>query len=202
MTERTPVSTPARTISLRRTPVVLLSAGLAVSTVLGLSGCGQSGVAGKAGDRSVTVSQVQHATASLKAADPTTFGSVTDAQVVSLLLLAPYAEKAASAAGKGVSDDTVREELLSNAQQSGAKGVDPSKLDPGALELLRGYFSLGSLETLQQQQVVTAFEAAHVKIAPRYGTFDPKTGNVTPASPNWMKPTPTPSATASPSASG
>lgn len=202
MTERTPVSTTARTISLRRMPVVLLSAALATGTVLGVSACGQAGLAGKAGDRSVTITQVQHATASLKRADPTTFGTVTDAQVVSLLLLAPYAEKAASAAGKGVSDDQVREELLSNAQQSGAKNVDPGKLDSGALDLLRGYFSLGALETVQQQQVVTAFEASHVKIAPRYGTFDAKTGNVLPPNPNWMKPTATPTATASPSASG
>jgi hypothetical protein len=202
MTERTPVSssTPAR----RRTPVVVLSAGVAVATVFGVSSCGQAGVAGKAGGRSVSVTDVQKATKSLKAADPTSFATVTDAQVVSLLLIAPYAERAASAAGQGVSDDTVREELLENAQQNGAKNVDPGKLDAGALELLRGYFSLSSLATAQQQAVVDQFRAAHVKIAPRYGTFDAATGSISAPAPNWIKPTPKPSATASasPSASG
>jgi hypothetical protein len=198
------VSRTTRTISVRRAPGVLLSAAVAAGALFALSGCGQAGVAARVDGHDITVEQVQKATASLQAADPTSFGKVTQAQVLDVLLIAPFAERAAQAAGTAVSDDEVRQAVLSQAQQAGTKNVDVNKLDSGALEALRGNVAFSQLDATAQAGLLKSLQSAHITVSPRYGTFDKKSGSIAAPAPNWIQATPTPkaTATASPSASG
>ena len=196
--ERSQVSSTPRTLRLRRIPRLLIAALAVVPIAILLSSCGKSGLAAQFKGHQVTVTQLQSAYTSLKHADPTGFAQVTQAQVLSAFILAPYAEAAASAAGKGVSDDMVRSAIVSGAQQNGAavsaKAV--GELNADALTVLRGSVAMGQLDATQQAAVIAQIKAAHVKISPRYGTFDPATVAVNPTTPNWIQPTATPTATA------
>jgi hypothetical protein len=195
----------ARSVALpvRRRTGVLVAAGLAVGAVLTLTACGpQPGAAATINGRTITVTDLQHATASLRAADPVSFGKVTNAQVLSVLILTPYAEQAASAAGQGISDDAVREALVAAEQQNGNSNVHLDKLDKVAMEALRGNIAFSGLDQAAQQAVIKRLQTAHVEVSPRYGKFDKATGNITTPTPNWIEPTAKPTATASPSATG
>lgn len=173
---------------------------VAIGAALVLSGCGRTGLAASVNGREITVDHVQSAVASLRAADKAAFGGVTDSQVLAVLLYGPYAEDAASGAGKGVSDDAVRQAVLGQAQQNGDKTVDVSKLNDAAIEALRGNIAFSQLDQTAQKDIVDQLQKDDLKVSPRYGTFNPTTGSFTAPSPNWLTPTATPSA--SPSATG
>ena len=191
-----------------RRPRVLRSAGLSLGVVLGavlvLSGCAKTGVAATVNERTIRVEMVQSATGSLREADKQAFGSVTDSQVLSVLLYGPMAEAAASAAGKGVSDFTVRSAILASAQQNGDKTVRPLRLNADALQVLRGLVAFNQLDDAAKHDILTELQKADVSVAPRYGTFNRANGSINAPNPNWLQPTASPSATpsASPSATG
>ncbi len=195
------MSATARTISVRRTPGVLLALGLGAGAVLGLAGCGQSGVAATVDGHDITVDQVQSAAKSLRAADPTDFAKATDRQILNVMIIGPTVERVVSAAGAGVSDDAVRQAILSGAQQAGTKGVDPSKLNQDALAALRSNIALNQLDATTGPEYQKAIASVKVKVSPRYGTFNAKTGNLTAATPNWIQKKSTPAATPAPSPS-
>ena len=203
------MSATTRTISARRLPGALLSTalpvGLALGLAAGLSGCGEKpGSAGIIDGRRISVNEVQSATKSLRATDPTNFGKLTDSQVLSILLVGPYAEAAASAAGQGVSDDVAREAVLNQAQQNGGT-AHVALLNQDALNALRGEVALSELDATTEAALIKQIQRADIQVAPRYGTFDSSNGNITPPAPNWIQPAPAkPTATpsASPTASG
>jgi hypothetical protein len=199
------VSATARTLSVRRLPSLLLAGAVAVGLVVSLSACGDKpGAAAVVNGRRISVSEVQQATEGLRAADPTNFGKVTTAQVLSILIIGPYAEQAASAAGQGVSDDVVRQAVVSQAQQNGSSNVHLDKLNSGALQALRGEVALNDLDATGQQTLLKTIQGLRIQVSPRYGTFDRKTASIAAPAPNWLEPTakPTATATASPSATG
>jgi hypothetical protein len=196
------VSAIAHPTRLRRRSAVVLPAALAVGVALTLSGCGKAGSAAVVDGRHISVTEVQQATESLRSADPTNFGKVTPAQVLSVLILGPYAEQAAAAAGQGVSDDVVRQALQSTAQQSGSSNVHLDRLNADAMVALRGEVALTELDQAGQQKVLQRIKSAHVSVSPRYGTFNRTNGGITAATPNWIQPAAKPTATASPSATG
>jgi imidazolonepropionase-like amidohydrolase len=181
----------------------VLAAGLVVTAALTLSGCGRTGVAASVDGRTITVDRLQSAVASLRAADKQAFGSVTDSQVLQVFLYGSYAEHAASVAGKGISDDEVRQAVAAAAAQNNDKTSHPDRLNAAALEALRGNLAFSQLDATVKQDILKQLQSAHVTVSPRYGTFDRTNGSITAPSPNWLqKPSPTPSATASPSATG
>jgi hypothetical protein len=196
------VSATAHPTRLRRRSRALLPAALAIGVALTLAGCGKAGAAAVVHGREISVTEVQQATQSLRAADPANFGKVTPAQVLSVLILGPYAEQAAAAAGQGVSDDVVRQALQSTAQQSGNGNVHLDRLNADAMTALRGEVALTELDQAGQRKVLQQIKSAHVSVSPRYGTFNPSNGSITAATPNWIQPSATPTATASPSATG
>jgi hypothetical protein len=202
---RTPVSATARTMSVRRrrpqAGAVLLVV-LAVGVSLTLAACGRAGAAAVVNDRTISVTEVQEATRSLQAADPTSFAKVTPVQVLSILMIGPFAEQAASAAGQGVSDDVVRQALQSSAQQSGDTAVHLDKLNADALAALRGEVALSQLDQASQQKVLQDIKTAKISVSPRYGTFDRTRGSITAVTPNWMQAPAKPAPTASPTATG
>jgi hypothetical protein len=173
---------------------------LALGVAVVLTGCGRSGVAASVAGRDITVDHVQSAVASLRAADKAAFGGVTDSQVLAVLIYGPYAEDAASGAGKGISDDAVRQAVVAQAQQNADKTADVSKLNAAAIEALRGNIAFSQLDDTVRKDIMTRLQTEHVKVSPRYGTFDPASGTITAPSPNWLTPAATPSAT--PSATG
>jgi hypothetical protein len=164
--------------------------------LLALSGCGKTGLAAQVDDRTISVDRLQSAVASLHAADPQAFGNVTDAQVLAVLLYGPYAERAASSAGKGVSDDSVRQALAAQAQQSGDKTVRVDRLNDAAIEALRGNIAFAQLDDAARQDILAQLKKADIEVSPRYGTFDVTSGGITAPNPNWMTPTAKPSPTA------
>jgi hypothetical protein len=171
-----------------------------VGAALLLSGCGRTGLAASVNGRDITVDHVQSAVASLRAADKAAFGGVTDAQVLAVLLYGPYAEDAASGAGKGISDDAVKQAVLAQAQQNGDKTAHVDRLNDAAIEALRGNIAFSQLDDAARKDILTRLQKDHITISPRYGTFDAATGAITAPSPNWLTPAAAPSA--SPSATG
>jgi hypothetical protein len=196
------VSQSARTLRLRRLPTVLVASALAGGLALGLSSCGKAGLAATFHGHQVTVSQVQSAYASLRAADPAAFGTVTQQQVLQSFILEPYAEPAAAAAGKGVSDDMVKADIQQAASQQGGTITNAAlaRLNTQALTVLRASIAMSSLDQATQEKVVDQISKAHVQVSPRYGRFNPSTLAIEATTPNWIQPTATPSASASPTA--
>jgi hypothetical protein len=184
--------------SRRRPGRPLLAGALALGAAALLSGCGRTGVAATVDGHDISVDYVQSAVASLRAADKAAFGKVTDSQVLSVLIFGPYAEDAASAAGTGISDDAVRQAVLSSAQQSGDKTAKVDRLNAAALEALRGNIAFRQIDDAARKDILDRLAKAHVKVSPRYGRYDAATGAVTAPSPNWLQTVPT----ASPSATG
>lgn len=181
----------------------LLVTGLVVAAALALSGCGRSGLAASVDDRKISVDTLQSAVDSLRAADSQAFGSVTDTQVLQVFLYGPYAEHAASVAGKGISDDQVREAVAAAAAQNNDKTSHPDRLNAAALEALRGNLSFSQLDDTVKGDILKQLQSADVKVSPRYGTYNRANGSITASSPNWLQPpAPTASATATPSPSG
>jgi hypothetical protein len=179
----------------------LLAAGALVPlTALVLSACGKTGVAATIDGRTITVQELQSAVASLKAADRQAFSEVTDTQVLQVYLYAPYAEHAASVAGKGISDDEVRQAIAAAAAQNHDKTSHPDRLNADALAVLRGNLALSQLDDTVKTDIFQQLQKAHVEISPRYGTYDAKNGTISAPNPNWLQPTTSPSA--SPSATG
>ena len=157
-----------------------------------LSGCGtpEAGSAATVGDRRISVSDVQSATADIQAV----FGPdqpVPQRNVLFLLAAAPYIEDAASRSGAGVSLDDARTQFAN-------KVADPSR---AALVVIQANASLSRLDQLGQgrtQQVLVEITQCLAKdgftVNPRYGTFDPQRGTMLSDQPNWL-PTPSPTPT-------
>jgi hypothetical protein len=180
---------------------VLAAVALVAVAALTLSGCGRSGVAASVNGRTISVDRLQSAVASLRAADKQAFGSVTDTQVLQVFLYGADAEHAASVAGKGISDDEVRQAVAAAAAQNNDKTSHPDRLNAAALEALRGNLAFSALDDTGKGDILKQLQSADIRVSPRYGTFNPTNLSITAPSPNWLQ-KPSPTATASPSATG
>ena len=152
-----------------------------------LSGCGRARPGGRVNGREITVDHVQSAVASLRAADKAAFGEVTDTQVLSVLLYGPYAEDAASAAGKG---DLRRRGPAGRARRPSRtatrRPTSTSSMPPPSRRCAATSRSPSS--TTRPARTSWTGCKGDVKVSPRYGTFDAATGSVTAPSPNWLTP--------------
>ncbi|MGL4173092.1 MAG: hypothetical protein ACRCTR_03315 [Actinomycetota bacterium] len=166
--------------------VVVLIGGLGA-----VAGCSprEAGAAVLSEDRRITTDEVATAVSAF-----TTSGLIPDDQqavsaVVYFLVLDPHVRAVANQAGVPIPSD---EEL---AQEFGAS-LDPS---PEAIVVYRTAALLNQFGTDQpalQQEVRTLLNEESPTVNPRYGTFDLNTVNLTPAAPNWLVPTASPSAPA------
>ena len=207
----------------RRTRLSTRSGGAAVVLVASLaltllvSACGtQAGAAAVVGDRRITVGELQTATAEVRSilGDPS---QVSQQLVLGWLIAHPYVMQVATEQGHGVSPQDALG-LFTRAKFTNAQGgTTPSEasieaVQTGyALSMLTGQGS-SSPEAAKKatDEVLADLKAAHVKVNPRYGTFDYKWDEQTqsftlsPRSPDWLQPaqaTATPSPSPSPSSS-
>lgn len=166
---------------------VLAPVAAALVAVLGASACtSEWGSAAVVGDRRITVSQVQDATADVQkvvGAD----NPVTQSQVLYWLVLAPYVLDAAARHGIGVSVDDARREMQAVPHPT-----------PASLLAVRSAMAMGKLQSdLQPEEAQQAYqevrnqvEATGVRVNPRFGVFDPKQFVITPKQPDWLAPAP------------
>ena len=139
------------------------------------------------GDRRITVSQVQDATADVqKVVGPD--AQVTQSQVLYWLVLAPYVLDAAARHGIGVSVDDARREMQAVPHPT-----------PAGLLAVRSAMAIGKLQSdLQPDRVpaglpggpVPGRAPTAVRVNPRFGVFDPKQFVITPKQPDWLAPAP------------
>jgi hypothetical protein len=171
---------------------------IAVPVALLVSGCGtpQSGAAAVVGDRRIPVSEVQDAfrdIAVLIGQD----GQISQADMLTYLVLEPYLSKAAADAGDGVSMDEAKKQF----DEVKDKLPEPSH---GALLVARAVVARDKIQAaLPADQAQRVFEgiveqlrAEKVEVNPRFGaSFDYGRLVVVQGSENWLR-TPEPTASA------
>jgi hypothetical protein len=194
---------------------VVLAASLALTPLLGACGGTQAGAAAIVGDRRITVSELQTATAEVRSivGDPS---QVTQELVLGWLIAHPYVMQVATEQGRGVSPQDA-EGFFTRAKFTNAQGgTTPSE---ASIEAVQTAYALSVLtgqdtstpETAKKatDEVLADLKAAHVEVNPRYGRFDYRWDDQTqsftlsPRSSNWLQPTQPaqPAATPSPSPS-
>lgn len=155
-----------------------------IAGVLATSACGSEiGAAATVNGDRVEVSTVQDALADLEdIAD-----GLTQTDVLSMLVVAPFWVEIGSEYGVGFTDQEVEETLGLLAEQAGAETRDYSA---GAVEVLRSDMILGTLTNGEHRDaVVTEFQDrvtnADIESNPRYGTFTLESG-LQPTTPDWL----------------
>jgi hypothetical protein len=194
---------------------VVLAASLALAPLLSACSNTQAGAAAVVGDRRITVSDLQTATSEVSTivGDPS---QVNQQLVLGWLIAHPYVVQVATEQGHGVSPQDALGYFTRAKFTNAQGGTKPSE---ASIEAVQSAVAL-SLLTGQQtatpesakkatDEVLADLKAAHVKVNPRYGTFDYKWDEQTqsftlsPRSPDWLQPTQPaqPAATPSPSSS-
>lgn len=177
----------------RKDPVVprrprLALASLAVACGVALTGCGSAEVteigqteprtaAATIGDRTITVGDVQAATAGTNAFIREQGGQqeLGARDVLTTLIYAPAITETARESGLEVPSPAAVERVL------GQLGIDQA---PATVEFIQAQ-SVREQMTPDQLQSAVASTEGRVKLNPRYGTFDPQQGIVD-AQPNWL----------------
>ncbi len=170
---------------LRSSALVVAAAVLAL-----LVGCGtQAGAAAVVGERRITVSDLQQATRQI---ERYAGGSqrIDQQQVLFYVMATPFLLEAARRASVGVSEDDARRALEGRV-------TDPG---PATLDFFRANLAVQRIQGLGEQQsqrilqrVIQDMNAAKPRVNPRYGAWDPRTSSITPATQNWIVPSPSPS---------
>ncbi|WP_407344403.1 hypothetical protein [Pengzhenrongella phosphoraccumulans] len=177
-----------RSLAGRRGASALLALGV---LVVGLSGCsGQPGAAAVVDGSEISVAELQTATSDLAPY----LKNVSQSSVLMVLVAAPVFDKAASAAGVGVSTQEAEDLLDQAAQAAVDAGTVPARTDPfsdAAVEVARFTLLQQNIQGLANGQEVTAQitdELANLdaQINPRYGEADFATGAITPTSYPWL----------------
>lgn len=166
------------TISTSRRARVRVSAAAAVGAALLLTGCGQSDVAAKVGDRVISENAARIAAEQIRANfDAGTFGTP---EAVRSLISAPLIIEAGAKAGIPFSVEAARSAF--------AKTNDPT---PEAIELLRANYVMSQIQGQPAlSEVSTELLKSKIVINPRYGKWDAKTADIANPTPNWLKATP------------
>lgn len=155
---------------------------IALAGILALSACSGTTSAETAAvvdGRVITEEQVREATAEINEAfnpqEP-----LTAAQILTLLIRAPYVNDAAAQAGQAQSESAAR----ALPQLAGLSG-GPSD---ATVEILRAEASLQAVDTPGRQALTQKFAELDMEINPRYGRFDPSQASLVATSPNWLVP--------------
>jgi len=157
---------------------------LALAGVLALSACSGTSSAETAAvvdGRVITEQQVRVATEQINAAFKPE-QPLTAAQTLTLLIRAPYINKAAADAGLAQSESAARA-----APQF--KNLTESP-DEATVEVLQAEASLQQIDDAGRQKLTQEFAALDMTINPRYGTFDPEQAAIVGDRPNWIVPAP------------
>lgn len=159
---------------------------LALAGVLALSACSGTNSAQTAAvvdGRVITEQQVRDATEQINAAFKPE-QPLTAAQALTLLIRAPYINKAAADAGKAQSESAAR----------AAFKKYPETPSDTTVEVLQAEASLQQIDDAGRQKLTQEFAALDMTISPRYGTFDPQQASVVGTRPNWLVPAASPPA--------
>ncbi|RYV49330.1 hypothetical protein [Pengzhenrongella frigida] len=172
----------------RRGAPVLLALG---ALVVGLSGCsGQPGAAAVVDGETISVAELQDATTDLTPY----LENVTQSNVLMVLVAAPVFDRAASAAGVGVSTQEAEALLDQAAQAAEEAGTAPARttgFSAAAIEVARFTLLQQNIQGLPDGAEVTAqvseeLASLDAEINPRYGEADLATGSITPATYPWL----------------
>lgn len=159
--------------------VLALGAGL-------LTGCsGEPGTAAVVDGRRITVDELDAALTDL---GPLVKVPTPDA-ILSVMIIAPYFTQAAADHGVGISDAQAQQTLAQAA--ASAKVPAMEHYSEGALDLARAQLAGNALGALPDGDQVLAeieqeIKALDPQISPRFGTFDPATGTMTPTTYPWI----------------
>jgi len=151
-------------------------AALAVVGALGLSGCGQAGVAAIVDGRVISEKDAQIATEQLNdqfRPSP----ALTTKDVVDLLIWAPTLIDQAASMGQSQSESLARSRLPAVH--------DPA---PATIEIVRAQGALSALQsdTTVQAALLAKIKTLKVSVNPRYGTFVADAGTLQASTPNWL----------------
>lgn len=186
----------------RSLAAVALTASL--SLPLALSACGGTPEAGSAavvGDRRISVSDVQNATADISA-----FYSpqpVAQQQVLFFLIAGPAIAAQAAANGVGYSTDDALQEMRTKLADPTPAGVEVYRANQAISKITQ----LGGTDQAKAQAIIDAIrvdlQRLKVTVNPRYGTFDSAELQIAEDTQNWIvaTATPSPSAAVEPGAS-
>ncbi len=156
-----------------RARVRIAVVGVALASALGLSGCGEAGVAATVNGQVITEQQAQEAAAQINEAFQLQ-KPLTTQDVVASLITAPFIIRAAEQSGKPQS-------------ASAARAAMPTLNDPSqaTVDLVRANAAVRTLNQQEQQQILDEIGKADLTVNPRYGTFTPERGLVN-EPPNWI----------------
>ncbi|EAP97220.1 hypothetical protein JNB_17158 [Janibacter sp. HTCC2649] len=155
---------------------------LALAGVLALSACSGTSSAQTAAvvdGRVITEQQVREATEQINAAFKPE-QPLTAAQALTLLIRAPYINKAAADAGKAQSESAARAAFKDY----------PETPSDTTVEILQAEASLQQIDDAGRQKLTKEFAALQMTVNPRYGTFDASQAAVVADTPNWLVPVP------------
>ena len=197
MTSGSWLTTKGLTVTLRFLPgrrgaSTLLALG---ALVLGLSGCsGQPGAAAVVDGETVSVADLQAATSDLTPY----LQNVTQSSVLMVLVAAPTFDRAASAAGVGVSTQEAKDLLDKAAKSAADAGTQAPRTTPfsdAAVEVARFTLLQQNIQGLPNGAEVTAqitkeLGALDAQVNPRYGEVDLAAGTITPSAYPWIVATP------------
>lgn len=177
-----------RSLAGRRGASALLATGV---LVVGLSGCsGQPGAAAVVDGEAISVADLQRATLDLEPY----LKNVSQSSVLMVLVATPVFDRAASAAGVGVSTQEAEDLLDQAAQAAQDAGTGSARTDPfsdAAVEVARFTLLQQNIQGLPDGQEVTAqitdeLASLDAEINPRYGEADFATGSITPTAYPWL----------------
>ncbi|MGV8967014.1 MAG: hypothetical protein ACOH2F_12120 [Cellulomonas sp.] len=177
-----------RSLAGRRGASALLAVGVLVA---GLSGCsGQPGAAAVVDGDAISVAELQTATSDLEPY----LQNVSQSSVLMVLVATPVFDRAASAAGVGVSTQEAKDLLDQAAKAAQDSGKAPARTEPfsdAAVEVARFTLLQQNIQGLPNGQEVTAkitdeLGSLDAKINPRYGKADFATGAITPTTYPWI----------------
>ncbi len=163
---------------------------VAVSLALSLSACSiRPGAAAVVDGRVISQDELETAQQEVEPLIP----GITASAILGVLIATPIYVKAAEENGVAVSVDDART-LLASAATSAGLPADHS-YGEGAVDMARLSLVSDKLSKLDGgQEIVAEVQAAvqrqEVTVNPRYGTFDPTTGQVTLSEPDWIAPSP------------
>lgn len=159
---------------------------LALAGVLALSACSgttSAETAATVDGRVITEQQVREAVEQINTAFKPE-QPITAAQALTLLIRAPYINKAAADAGRAQSESAAR---------AAFKDFPGTPAD-ATVEILQAEASLQQIDDAGRQKLTQEFAKIDMTVNPRYGSFDPSQAAVVAAQPNWLVPAAAPPA--------